>query len=202
MGKGLPVLGQQEARRERADAQQNRARILDAARRLMKKRALDQICMDELAALAGVGKGTLYRRFEDKQALLHALLDDDERALQDDVKKSFGEHVSAHAGLLALLDKLHAFSLEHAPVLAAAEASARGQAHFASPPYQWRHAVVAEHLERAGVAKGACAAHFADVLLSSMAGEVLARALATQTAHEVQEEARAYFRAVCKMGLA
>jgi AcrR family transcriptional regulator len=202
MAKGLPVLGQPEAKRERADAQHNRARILDAARKLMKRRALDQICMDELAALAGVGKGTLYRRFEDKQALLHALLDDDERALQDEVRRTFREHDSAHAALIALLEKLHAFSLEHAPVLAAAEASARGQAHFESPPYQWRHAVIAEHLERAGVAKGPCAAHLADVLLSSMSGEVLARALATQPAPEVQAEARAYFHAVCKMGLA
>jgi AcrR family transcriptional regulator len=196
--KGLVVLGQPEARKERADAQQNRARILDAARKLMKKRALDQLCMDELAALAGVGKGTLYRRFEDKQALLLALLDDDERILQEDIRASYKKGAPREA-LLGLLDKLYAFHLEHAPVLAAAEASARGMARFESPPYQWRHSIIAEHLVWANVVdNGAAADHLADCLLATMSGELLTRALLTSQAEEVAAQARAFFHAVCR----
>jgi AcrR family transcriptional regulator len=198
MTKGLVVLGQPEQKKERADAQHNRVRILEAARKLMKKRTLDHLCMDELAAVAGVGKGTLYRRFEDKQALLHALLDDDERALQESVKKTFArDRARPQESLVALLEELHAFSLEHVSVLSAAEASARGR-HLASPPYLWRHAVVVDLLERAGVATRSGAHHVADALLSSMSGEVLARALEGLSPAAVQAQAAAYFRAVCQ----
>ncbi len=193
----LPVVGQGEARRERADAQQNRVRILEAARKLMRKRALDQLCMDELAALAGVGKGTLYRRFEDKQALLHALLDDDERALQEEVRADFGK-AEPRVELLALLDKLYAFHVEHAEVLAAAEASARGMARYAAPPYQWRHTVLVEHLARARVAQGAGAEQLADMILASMSGELIMRALTTETPDGVRAQGRAFFRSVCQ----
>jgi AcrR family transcriptional regulator len=193
----LVVLGQAEPRRERADAEKNRARILDAARKLMKKRPLDELCMDELAALAGVGKGTLYRRFEDKCALLHALLDDSERALQDDVQQSFGlRGVSPDDALLVLLDKLFGFVVDHAQILAAAEASARGNARFESAPYAWRHAVISRRIAQAGIARGEAAAHVADMLLSTMSGEVVARALTTQPAPAVRAQASALFRAM------
>ena len=76
-------------REERKDAARNRKKILDAAREVMQRRGLDSVCMDELAAAAGVGKGTLYRRFHDKFALFRALLDDDERVLQEAVRRRF-----------------------------------------------------------------------------------------------------------------
>lgn len=194
----LPVLGQPEARPARADAQHNRARILEAAKKMVKKRGLDGLCMDELAALAGVGKGTLYRRFADKTALLHALLDEDERELQEEVRREFARYA---ADLPMLLEKLHAFVVEHAPVLAAAEASARGDARYTCAPYAWRHALIAQLLERTGPG-GAAAEHLADVLLSSMSGELVLRALQTQSAAELKAQARAFFLSVCKNGAA
>jgi len=53
----------------RSDAQDNRDRILDAARRLFAERGLD-VTMREVARLAGVGPATLYRRFPTKQELV------------------------------------------------------------------------------------------------------------------------------------
>jgi AcrR family transcriptional regulator len=53
----------------RADARRNRERILAAGRELFAKRGTDAQ-MDEIATEAGVGIGTLYRNFPDKQALL------------------------------------------------------------------------------------------------------------------------------------
>jgi AcrR family transcriptional regulator len=80
----LLIVGQSapEAARERADAARNRERILTAARRLLGRRPIHEICMDEVAREAGVGKGTVYRRFADRSSLCHALLDDSERTLQ------------------------------------------------------------------------------------------------------------------------
>lgn len=77
----LPVLGVGVVR-ERADAARNRERVLAAAERLFAERGVAQVTMDDVAAAAGVGKGTLYRRFTDRGGLAVALLDQRERQLQ------------------------------------------------------------------------------------------------------------------------
>lgn len=76
-------LGRPEPPRERADAARNRRRILDAAARLFAELGVDGVSLDAVAAAAGVGKGTVFRRFGDKSGLAAALLDDRERALQE-----------------------------------------------------------------------------------------------------------------------
>jgi AcrR family transcriptional regulator len=57
----------------RADAQRNRERVLEAADTLLASRGVD-VSVDEIADLAQVGVGTLYRNFPTKGALLEALL--------------------------------------------------------------------------------------------------------------------------------
>src|SRR4051812_30038144 len=57
----------------RADAERNRQRILDAAREVFADRGLD-VTLDEIARHAGVGVGTAYRRFPNKEALVEALM--------------------------------------------------------------------------------------------------------------------------------
>jgi AcrR family transcriptional regulator len=56
----------------RRDAERNRQRILDAARIVFAERGLG-VSMDEIARHAGVGVGTVYRRFPDKEELIDAL---------------------------------------------------------------------------------------------------------------------------------
>ena len=68
---------------ERADAARNREAILEAAERLLRHEGLSAITMDRLAGEAGVGKGTLFRRFGDRANLFHTLLDESERRLQE-----------------------------------------------------------------------------------------------------------------------
>ncbi len=58
----------------RADAERNRQRILAAAAEVFADRGLD-VSLDEIAAAAGVGVGTVYRRFQDKDALIDALFE-------------------------------------------------------------------------------------------------------------------------------
>ena len=74
-----------EPRRERADAALNRQKILAAAEQLFGQHGVDHVTMDDIAAAAGVGKGTEFRRFTDKSGLAVALIDDRERALQQRV---------------------------------------------------------------------------------------------------------------------
>lgn len=59
----------------RRDAERNRARILEAAQRGFAERGLG-ITLDEIARLAGVGVGTVYRRFPNKELLIDALFED------------------------------------------------------------------------------------------------------------------------------
>jgi AcrR family transcriptional regulator len=67
----------------RADAQKNHALLLETARRLFEERGVEAVPMSAVAEAAGVGKGTLYRHFENKAALCQALLDADQRDLQE-----------------------------------------------------------------------------------------------------------------------
>lgn len=67
---------------ERGDAARNRALLLQAARALVAERGADAVTMDDVAAAAGVGKGTLFRRFGSRAGLMMVLLDEDERASQ------------------------------------------------------------------------------------------------------------------------
>lgn len=66
----------------RADAARNRARLLEAAARLVTERGADGLTMEAVAAAARVGKGTVFRRFGDRTGLLSALLDHSEKKFQ------------------------------------------------------------------------------------------------------------------------
>ncbi|HKN98290.1 MAG TPA: TetR/AcrR family transcriptional regulator [Pseudonocardiaceae bacterium] len=68
-------------RKERSDAVRNRAKILEVTARLVAEHGVDHVSMDQIAAEAGVGKGTLFRRFGDKAGLGVALLAEREQAL-------------------------------------------------------------------------------------------------------------------------
>ncbi|HEY2571195.1 MAG TPA: helix-turn-helix domain-containing protein [Solirubrobacteraceae bacterium] len=57
----------------RADARRNRARILQAARELFASED-SEVQMDDIARRAGVGVGTVYRHFPDKEALMGELV--------------------------------------------------------------------------------------------------------------------------------
>jgi AcrR family transcriptional regulator len=68
---------------ERADAARNRRRILAAAARLIEDRGIEAVSMEAIATEAGVGKGTVFRRFGDRSGLVMALLDERTREFQD-----------------------------------------------------------------------------------------------------------------------
>jgi AcrR family transcriptional regulator len=69
-----PVVRSDSERPLRRDAERNRARILAAAAEVFAERGL-VVTMDEIARRAGVGVGTVYRRFPDKELLIDALFE-------------------------------------------------------------------------------------------------------------------------------
>ena len=94
--------------------------------------------MDAIAAAAGVGKGTVFRRFGDRAGLMRALLNEHETAFQESVIR--GEPPLGPGA--PPVDRLVAFGrarfelLErHGLMIAAAEASERGDARFDCPVY-------------------------------------------------------------------
>jgi AcrR family transcriptional regulator len=184
MGRPLPVLSSvpsttSASTNERSDAARNRRKILEAARALMKSRGLDVVGMDELAAAAGVGKGTLYRRFTDKFALFRALLDDDERMLQERARARFGlpRDAAPALRLSTLWSALVDFVVDHADVLAAAEVEAPSRAALCdSAPYHWRHVELVRALVACGVPRGR-ADLLADAWLHGLAADVVRRAI-------------------------
>jgi AcrR family transcriptional regulator len=141
-GRGLQVLGQLQE--ERADAARNRRRILEAAERLAAERGVGGLSMEEVASAAGVGVGTLYRRFESRAGLARALLDRRERRFQAAFLKGpppLGPGASAveriEAFLHAYVDYLEAATDLH--LMAEAEPGARYQ----SGAYRAHHAHLA-----------------------------------------------------------
>lgn len=148
----LPVLGQTLQPQERKDAARNRAKILEAARDLLSERPIGDICMDELAKRAGVGKGTVYRRFADRASLCRALLDEDARAIQAHVLNRFGlSGETAWVTLtLELLKSLFNFTVRNAALLSEARAFERGcPTRFDHPAHVWQRDTLALYLRRA-----------------------------------------------------
>jgi len=80
MTKDLPLLTAPPV--ERRDAARNRVALLEAAAELMAERGVDAITMDAVAARAGVGKGTVFRRFGSREGLMASLLNHREEEWQ------------------------------------------------------------------------------------------------------------------------
>ncbi|CAA9569609.1 MAG: Transcriptional regulator, AcrR family [uncultured Thermomicrobiales bacterium] len=131
---------------QRRAAALNEAAILKAADELLRSRGIDGADMREIAARAGVGIGTLYRRFGDKATLIAAVVGEQERALQDDLLRGpppLGPGAPAAERLEAFLQALCRLTEANAEALAAGQATTRlGRYGFGS--YQaWRlHATV------------------------------------------------------------
>lgn len=86
----------------RRDAERNRQRILRAAAEVFTARGL-QASLDDVARHAGVGVGTVYRRFPDKESLAEALFEERVEAMVALAEKALAEPDS-WAGLVSFLE--------------------------------------------------------------------------------------------------
>jgi len=141
-------------RRERADAAANRAIILHTAERLFRERGVENVCMAEIAAAAGVGKGTLYRRFANKGELCLALMDTQMTEFQNASLTLFNgltaQGIPYLEQLARFLQSLVAFTETHSPLLVEVERAGMFQGSPAlDVPHFWQYMTVSALLRSA-----------------------------------------------------
>ncbi|MEV0631937.1 TetR/AcrR family transcriptional regulator [Nonomuraea wenchangensis] len=128
-------------RPERGDAARNRVAVLRATERLLAEGGGDHVSIDRVAALAGVGKGTVFRRFGSRAGLLQALLEERSKDLREAVTGGpppLGPGAPARDRLLAFLDGLGAIAEGNAILLAAHE-QACAEDKYDDPSYRSWH---------------------------------------------------------------
>ena len=161
----LPLFG--EARPERADAAENRRKVLAAAEELFARCGPANVTMDAVAAEAGVGKGTLFRRFGDRAGLARAVIEEHETTMQDAMIRGaspLGPGAPPLERLIAFGKAYVAFLERHAALLMAAEGSY--EAYLRSRPYAFYRTHIRMLLQEGGL--GARADYLADVVLAPL----------------------------------
>lgn len=142
---------------ERSDAARNRRAILETARALFGVRGVTRVTMEEVAREAGVGKGTLYRRFPNKEVLCQALLDEPTREFQAETLALLRDEAVAPLDKLdRFLDRLVGFTEQNLDLLYGGHHALLGAERLAllsSPAYDWRRSTVLGLL-RAAVREG------------------------------------------------
>ncbi len=106
---------------ERRDAAANRQLILETADKLFALRGVADVNMADIAEAAGVGKGTLYRRFANKSALCLALMDTQMKEFQESIlgrmRQMAAQGTPKLEQLDQFLDALVYFVDRHLPLL-------------------------------------------------------------------------------------
>ncbi len=134
---------------ERADAARNREAILAAALRLVEARGVGHVTMDTVAAEAGVGKGTVFRRFDTREGLMAAVLNTSETQWQASVISGpppLGPGAPAMERLLAFGHSRLRTNLTHASLIeAAGRAGARSVAAMSFANMHVRYLEAGDH---------------------------------------------------------
>lgn len=140
----LPMLG--DAPPERADAARNREALLVAAQELIDHCGIEAVTMEAVATRAGVGKGTVFRRFESREGLMGALLNFSETAWQASVISGpppLGPGADPWARLAAFgRSRLEATLVSADLIRAAGQAGSRSYAAYSFAAMHVRHLLV------------------------------------------------------------
>ncbi|MFJ3903725.1 TetR/AcrR family transcriptional regulator [Streptomyces sp. NPDC090025] len=131
-----PGPSSEPGRRTRKDAARNQRAVLAAADALFARSDRpEELTMADIAAAAGVGKGTLFRAFGDRAGLLRALYEARLEPVREAVTSGpppLGPGAPARERAAALLDAVLCFKLDNRPLALALEDSGTG-------PYQAEH---------------------------------------------------------------
>jgi AcrR family transcriptional regulator len=120
---------------ERQDAARNRAAILDAARALLSDAEADgELRLSAVAKRAGVGQGTLYRHFPDRDALVGAVYEREILALVALAHELVETHPPAEA-LRAWLTELASYARVKLGVMAAVDSSVWSEVSSRTPSH-------------------------------------------------------------------
>jgi AcrR family transcriptional regulator len=194
-------------RPERADAVRNRRAILAATEELLATRRPQDISMEQVAAKAGVGKGTVFHRFGNRMGLMYALMVERAASLEQAVTSGpppLGEGAPDRDRLLAFLDaiievisrnkslmaELAYSAAAEPPAKQAAEPLAKSQHRDDHPVYRFWHGHISALI--AVQRPGADAEMIAHLMLGALHNEPIM----TQLAAEGPERLAAAMRAL------
>jgi AcrR family transcriptional regulator len=127
---------------ERSDAVRNRERLLAAARELIGECGAEGLTMDRLAEQAGVGKGTIFRRFGSRAGLMLTLLSESEAAFQERFMfgpPPLGPGAPGLERLIAFGVERIAYTMEFGDLALAAENTPRGRSEPPAAALWHRH---------------------------------------------------------------
>ncbi|MEV4218528.1 helix-turn-helix domain-containing protein [Nonomuraea sp. NPDC049725] len=182
--------------KERADAARNREKVLAAAAKLFREQGVENVSMDAVAAEAGVGKGTVFRRFGDRSGLAVALLDERERELQQRVISGpppLGPGAPAADRLAAFADAYLDYLAGHLDLVRMSETAGPG-ARYRIGAYRFWHRHVAILL---GQTRPGCDADaLAHALLAPLGAETVTAVRAEVGDDRVRQAVRAVVLAV------
>ncbi|MFE1029380.1 TetR/AcrR family transcriptional regulator [Streptomyces sp. NPDC058818] len=150
-------------RKPRKDAARNRAAVLAAADTLFVRcERPDDVTMADVAAAAGVGKGTLFRAFGDRTGLIKALYEARLEPIEEAVTTGpppLGPGAPPSQRVPAVLDALLCFKLDNRRLALALE-GAGGDSPYGAAHYGRWHTLLRTMLEQVpGLADGDFAAH-------------------------------------------
>lgn len=145
-----PLILPGDSRPTRADAVKNREKLLATAAQLFERDGVDSVSMTQIAQAAGVGKGTLYRHFADKNAVCQALLDAEQRALQERTLRLSSSGQDACATLRWFVEAVARF-VDRNDDLLYAGAEAGSVSLIAYPAHLWWRQTIRGLLLRIGI---------------------------------------------------
>jgi AcrR family transcriptional regulator len=170
----MDVMGKRAASApERADAARNREVILAAAADLFDRAGAEAVSMQDIAEAAGVGKGTVFRRFGDRTTLIEAVLYPRSTSLRRHVEQSqppLGPGGDPAAALIAYVDALLDFVWANRSLIRALESQAPN-AYNANPSSQYWISEIARRLHAAYPAEDS--EYLAHVLFTALRADVI-----------------------------
>jgi AcrR family transcriptional regulator len=161
------------ARPERADAARNREAILAAATALFDRGGVQAVSMNDIAAAAGVGKGTVFRRFGDRTGLVQAVLEPRVAALRQAVQSGpppLGPGGPPNGALHAYLDALFGFVWANRSLIRALE-HLGPHIYYANDASQFWIAELARRISAA--TPGTDAGYFAHAIFTALRADVI-----------------------------
>jgi AcrR family transcriptional regulator len=134
--------------KERADAARNRRAILRATEDLLARRRPDEVTIEQVAAAAGVGKGTVFHRFGSRMGLMVALMQERALGVREMVESGpppLGPGAPPRERLLAFLTEIVEVVGRNKGLLAALEQEVSPRVHGEdNPVYTFWHGHISE----------------------------------------------------------
>lgn len=179
----VPVLepASSDRRQERRDAAENRKRVLDVAQHLFEEFGVEAVSMHQIARAAGVGQGTLYRRYPHKGELCRDLLGETTDTFRSEVDAYLARAAAGTPALDRLnylLERYIALMDTKTSLLAAIGDACWGQRRtekFSSSGYRWAHGTITGLLSEAvekGELRPVDPSFTADALLAALSPDV------------------------------